>query len=338
VRVGVARAVLGLPMYESEELVGEVLETLLAQDFGNFAIVAIDDCSADGTLEVASAYVARDPRLTVEPNPKRLGMIRTWNRVLARARDLHPDFEYFAFASDNDPREPTWLSALVEELERHPSAALAYSRFGLVRDGTRTPFPKRWQFESREIADPLVRMRACEDLPAGPIMYGLHRRSTLERAGDVPSVLFSDLLFLSHLALFGTFLQKPDVLWYRGERRTGGAVGRQRAALFGPDPPFTSFLPISIQHSGWLVRWMVFGNRRPAGISRGQGAAIAARYLARWIIRFYLGPWTEGPRRWLQVQRKSLSGQRKRVRKVLRRYRKAARSYALTTVRALGRR
>src|SRR5439155_25271507 len=103
-------------MYRSESLVGAVLESLLAQDFGDFAIVAVDDCSGDGTMAIASGYAARDPRLSVDRSPTRLGMIHAWNRVLERARSLHPEFEFFAFASDNDPREPNWLSTLVQEL------------------------------------------------------------------------------------------------------------------------------------------------------------------------------------------------------------------------------
>jgi glycosyltransferase involved in cell wall biosynthesis len=330
-----ARAVFGLPMYRSEALIGEVLETLLAQDFQDFAIVAIDDGSDDGTVEVASSYAARDPRLSVESNPMRAGMIRTWNRVLARARELHPEFEFFAFASDNDPREATWLSVLIRELEQHPAAALAYSRFGVVKDGTRIPFPEKWLFDTRDNADPLERHRALEETYVGALMYGLHRRRTLDETGDVPPVLLSDILFLSHLALFGRFLQHPEVLWYRSERRTGRNVRRQRAALFGPRPPLTSYLPVSIQHTGWLARWMVLGKRRPANIGRAQAAAIAARYWARWIIRFYLDPWTRAQRRWLRFEGRKLHRRWKSVRKTLRRYRRTARAHARGAVMAL---
>jgi glycosyltransferase involved in cell wall biosynthesis len=320
-------------MYRSEALVGDVLETLLAQDFRDFAIVAIDDCSGDGTLEVASRFAAHDQRLTVGSSPERLGMIRTWNRVLELSRELYPGSEFFAFASDNDPREPTWLSALAKQLEEHPAAALAYSRFGVIRDGTKVPYPDRWLLDTREIADPVERMRAVEDARAlGYVMYGLHRRSTLDRTGDVPPVLFSDRLFLSHLALFGTFVQHPEVLWYRGERQTGGNVRRQRAALFGARPPLTSFLPASIQHTGCLTRSMVFGNRRPAGMGLGQAVAVAAGYWVRWIVRFYLAPWTEPQRRWLRIERRRLYRRWKRVRKSLRHYNRTLRAFARSAV------
>lgn len=39
------QVVLGLPIYGSESFIGDALESLLALDYENFAIVAIDDCS-----------------------------------------------------------------------------------------------------------------------------------------------------------------------------------------------------------------------------------------------------------------------------------------------------
>jgi Glycosyl transferase family 2 len=321
-----ARAVFGLPMYRSEALVGEVIESLLEQDFSDLAIVALDDGSDDGTVAVARRYAAQDPRLTVEANPKRRGMIRTWNRVLQRVYELHPEFEFFAFASDNDLRDPSWLSALVVELERHPSAVLAYSRFGVMRNGQRIPFPERWRLDTRSIVDPLQRLRALEGMPGGAMMYGLHRRSTVEAAGGVPPVLFSDLLFLTHLALFGEFVQHHDVLWYRSERRTGSSRRRQRAALFGPRPPLTSFLPISVQHAGWLAKRLVLGHRRPNEIGRAQGAAIAGRHLARWVIRIDLEPRTAPLRRRRRVETKRLRRRSKSIRKTARAGRRALRA------------
>jgi glycosyltransferase involved in cell wall biosynthesis len=321
-----ARAVFGLPMYRSEALVGDVIESLLGQDFDDLAIVALDDGSSDRTVAVARRYAAQDPRLTVEANPKRQGMIRTWNRVLERAYELHPDFQYFAFASDNDLREPSWLSTLVDTLERNPSAVLAYSRFGVICDGQRIPYPERWQLDTRSIAAPRQRLRTLEGMPAGAMMYGLHRRRTLEGAGGVPPVLFSDIVFLTHLALFGEFVQHPDVLWYRSERRTGARVGRQRAALFGPRPPLTSYLPISIQHAGWLAERLVVRRRRPDGIDRAQGAAIAGRYLARWVTRIDLKPRAAPRRRRLGIETKRVQRRRKGVRKAARACRRALRA------------
>lgn len=286
--LGMPRVVLGFPMYRSEEFVADVIESLLALDYDDFAVIASDDCSPDATLEIASRYAAADPRLVVEANPERLGMIGNWNRVLERAYDLYPEFEFFAFASDNDLREPSWISVLVRALEDDPQAALAYSRFGTIRDGEKVvPARTKWLFESRGIAEPRKRFTATmEGMRAGPIMYGLHRRSTLSAAGNVPPVLLSDFIFLSHLSLYGTFVQAPEVLWYRDLRRTtGSSTRRQRAALFAGRPPRLTYLPVSLQHTLWLIGQMVIGTRRPAGMGRGTAFALSLFYLANWWSR-----------------------------------------------------
>jgi glycosyltransferase involved in cell wall biosynthesis len=315
----VPRVVLGLPTYCAAAFVSGVLDSLLSQDFADLAIVAIDDCSSDDTVQIANRYAQADSRLTVESNAERLGMIPNWNRVLARACELHGDFEFYAWVSDNDFRERTWVSALVRALEEDPAAALAYSRFGVIEEGTKVA-PPGWLFETRGMESPLERLRACQNsLRAGPIMYGLHRRTTLDRAGDVPRVLLSDYLFLSHLSLYGPFLQEPEVLWYRGARKTGSSSRRQRAVLFSGRPPLLTFLPHSLQHTVWLIRWMVFGNRRPEEMSRGRALATSVLYFVNWWSKLFTRALTS-----MRKRRVKISKARGRKRKVEERKRKAA--------------
>jgi glycosyltransferase involved in cell wall biosynthesis len=304
--------VLGLPMYGSEEFVADVIESLLALDHDDFAVVAVDDCSPDSTLDIARSYAATDSRLVVEANPERLGMIGNWNRALDRALELFPDLEFFAWASDNDLREPSWISVLLGELQNDPQAVLAYSRFGTIVNGEKVvPKRSKWLFETRGVADPRRRFKAAmEGMRAGPIMYGLHRRGTLLEAGNVPDVLLSDFIFLSHLSLYGTFLQAPDVLWYRDVRRTtGSATRKQRAALFAGEPPRLTYLPVSLQHTLWLLRRLVVAERRPAGMGRGAALFVSFFYLANWWMRLL--------RRGRSIARKRRLKLEKRLRKRL---------------------
>jgi len=66
------RVVIGVPMYRSEQLVVDALETLLAQSYRDFAVVAVDDCSPDTTYDVAVARFGDDSRVTIEANATRL--------------------------------------------------------------------------------------------------------------------------------------------------------------------------------------------------------------------------------------------------------------------------
>jgi glycosyltransferase involved in cell wall biosynthesis len=268
------RAVLGFPMYCAEAFVADTLDSLIAMDYEDFAIVGVDDCSPDATFEIAGAYAKRDSRILVERNSERLGMIANWNRAFTRARELFDEFEFFSWASDNDLRDPSWLSVLIRALDENPDVILAYSMFGTFEGGRKIPDPK-WQFDSRHIADPLERFRTTiKGVPAGPMMYCLHRREILEKVGPIPRVVASDFVFLSHLSLYGRFLQEPGAVWYRGARRTGASMQRHRAALFAGRVPLWTFFPVELQHTLWLIRRMVFGNRRPAGMGRRRAAIV----------------------------------------------------------------
>jgi hypothetical protein len=302
-------------MYRSEETVGPVIESLLGQDLADLAVVATDDASPDGTLEVARRYAERDPRLIVEANPERLGMIGNWNRTLEIARERFPEFEYFAFASDNDLRDPEWASSLVRELEADPDAVLAYSRFGVIgSDGEKSiPVPNKWLFETRGIASRRRRfLTTLESLRAGPVMYGLHRRRTLDAVIEVQSTLLSDVLFLSHLSLYGTFVQAPETLWYRDRRQMTGAVTSvQRAALFA-DPPRITFRPIPVQHTYWLFQRLLVEGRRPPGFGPAAALAVPVVYLTHW-------GWRLLQRRRLQLLKRFLKTPVGRVAKRVRR-------------------
>jgi glycosyltransferase involved in cell wall biosynthesis len=72
-----------LPAYNAAPWVGEAIESVRAQTFGDWEIVAVDDASTDDTL--ARLHSFSDPRLRIEHNARNLGMTANWNRALSFA-------------------------------------------------------------------------------------------------------------------------------------------------------------------------------------------------------------------------------------------------------------
>lgn len=75
------------PTYKHEQYIGECIESVLAQSFGDWEQIILDDCSPDGTLDVVSRY--KDPRIrvvrkSVRGGPASLGV--TYNTALQMAR------------------------------------------------------------------------------------------------------------------------------------------------------------------------------------------------------------------------------------------------------------
>lgn len=226
-----------VPVYNrAGRLLAEALDSLLAQDYPNLGVVAIDDGSSDATPEVLADYASR--------NPDRFRWERQENQGQAAA--LNRGFEIaegslLGYLSSDDVLHPEAVSRLAAELDRRPDAVLAYPAYRVIdEDGevvdTMTP-PDYSRTESIRLQDTIV----------GP--GALFRAEALRRAGG----LRTDLRYLAdnelwlRLSRVGPFVRIPEPLasW----RRHGGALtvaeqGREMAeerlrildGVFASDP------------------------------------------------------------------------------------------------------
>jgi glycosyltransferase involved in cell wall biosynthesis len=317
-----SRVVIGMPMYRGAEHVAEALESLLAQDYDRFALLAIDDASPDATYEIALRYAIADARVVVERNERRLGMIGNWQRVFEQARSRYGEFEYFAWASDNDLWHPRWLSALVAALDEVPPAVLAYPRATVLRpDGRRKE--SRRLFDSRNVEDAIERLGATvRGMRAGLMVYGLYRADALSATGVGMRVLAPDRALLTVLSLYGPFLQVPETLWTRRAKTAKGATRQaQRAALFAARPPLRTYLPLWLSHACWLAELLVVRDHRPQGMSRVRACRAVATYVAARVGQDAgraLERRRKEIRRWSRQRRKMLRASRRALRARLR--------------------
>lgn len=275
--VGRPRVVVAMPLFEPGAALAEALDSLLAQDFTDFAVVLVDD----GADERARAAPRHDARVTYRRNARRLGLARNWAAAFALAIELHPGADLFAWAGHHDRHDPGFLSALVTRLDANRRAVLAYPRDARLRgDGTPTGHVAA-PFSTRGTVDPLARLRAsARGMTAGSMVYGVVRVEALRRAGVFDPVLRPDRLLLAKLALLGEFEQEPRVLWHRRITARPSAR-RQRAATFPGRPPLSSYLPWPFVHGWLLARWALGTGALPA--SRLPAATVA--YIAATLRR-----------------------------------------------------
>jgi hypothetical protein len=295
------RAVFGVPLYSRGEHLAEAIESLLGQDCRDLAIVVIDDGEGDEAQELLHSY--EDPRLTYERNERRLGLVGNWKRCLERALELHPNIEYFAWASDHDVWHPHWLTAMLQELDSHPQAVVAYPRnyrVGAAGEVLRLD----WEWDTAGQAERWARFRdACRHMHPGDIVYGLFRLAALRRC-EFPHLLVPDRLLLAELSLHGEFRQVPEVLWYRRFRHEV-TQERQRAAIYPGAVPLHAYLPWPAGHVAALAARLVVRGRGRAVVGRPDGLRAVASYaavtgflylrrrryaLARWVRKVMLAP------------------------------------------------
>jgi glycosyltransferase involved in cell wall biosynthesis len=274
---GGPRVVFGVPMYNPGEAVVEALESLLAQTYGDYAIVVVDDSTTDERGQVVRRYAARREGIVYERNDQRLGMARNWRRAFTLANQRFSGFELFAWGSDHDIWHPRWLEVLVAALDADPGAVLAYPLSWRIGDDGEV-LRAAGEFDTAGMDDPRERLDAVIDgMAAGTMVYGLYRARALARAGVFLDYLAPDRLLLTELSLYGRFVQASETLWYRRYRHDVNPE-RQRRALFASGVPRSAYLPWRLVHAVVLARRLVIkGTGRPE-IGRVDGARLAAAH------------------------------------------------------------
>ncbi|HLP97530.1 MAG TPA: glycosyltransferase [Sideroxyarcus sp.] len=74
-----------LPVYNGEAYLAQALDSILAQSFADFELIAFDDGSTDGSLRLLRDYEARDRRVRVFTRENR-GLVATLNESIDLAR------------------------------------------------------------------------------------------------------------------------------------------------------------------------------------------------------------------------------------------------------------
>jgi glycosyltransferase involved in cell wall biosynthesis len=129
-----------MAVYNGEPFLAEAIESIQAQTFGDWELVAVDDGSTDSSRAVLERFAAADRRIRVFANGDNQGVTATWNRC---ALEAHA--EYIAYASTDDVSLRERLAREVEFLDANPSvavvgtAAILIDETGKRLSVTRTP-------------------------------------------------------------------------------------------------------------------------------------------------------------------------------------------------------
>ena len=85
-----------IPTYNYAHYISFAVESVLNQQFTDFELIIVDDCSKDNTEEVVSRFLY-DKRVSFEKNERNLGLVGNWNKCLSKARG---EYIKFVFADD----------------------------------------------------------------------------------------------------------------------------------------------------------------------------------------------------------------------------------------------
>ncbi len=194
--------------YNAEPTLDIALDSILAQEFNRFEVVAVDDGSTDRTLAILKRYAAHDSRVRVFHLKCNGGLSAALNVGVAHARS-----KYIARLDADDMMPPGRLKHQFDTLEANPKANLTcgrtiqfnetfercfFARFPMARH----PHAIRWYM--------LFRMIATH---GGSMM---RRKSVLQIGGyDAEFMVAEDFNMISRLARVGNFILTDRDTCYR---------------------------------------------------------------------------------------------------------------------------
>ena len=191
----------------------------------------------------------------------------------------------FKWAAHDDELRPSWLGSCVAALDEEPDAVLAYTRRlkvdaeGNVLKRTRVR-PKRFLASDagpgERFSDLLARTTSCIEI------FGLIRRSALERTRLTLPFAAGDRILLAELALLGHFAEVPEELFIHREHDDRSirrySTGAASAAWFDGGRGDRVALPT------WRLGWEYAAAVRRASLPRPD-RTLAYQGLARWVVR-----------------------------------------------------
>lgn len=188
-----------IPVYNKAEYISHCFESLLAQDFESFEVVAVDDGSTDGSGDLCDEAAKQDARIRV---------IHTENGgvTAARRRGVEAaEGRYIIFVDADDELLPDALKTLYQTITTH-EADEVIATF-CTQDGIHSPIVHQgWQRDTDSILRAVVTGKN-----RFPILWGIiFRKEILDGCLDTPREIIEgeDLLMQAKV------LMKQPRVWF----------------------------------------------------------------------------------------------------------------------------
>lgn len=129
------------PFYNTARYLAECIESVLAQTYPHFEYILVDNCSTDGSGEIAEVYAARDPRIRLLQRSQLLSQVQNYNRAL---EEISGESQFTKIVQADDFIFPECLQAMVQAFHQAESIGLvsAYDLKGNIVRGSGFPYRK----------------------------------------------------------------------------------------------------------------------------------------------------------------------------------------------------
>lgn len=195
-----------LPVYNAERYLCLAVESILAQTFGDFELIVINDGSTDGSLEILRHYEAQDQRVRLISRPN-TGYVAALNEMIGMANG-----HFLARMDSDDIAMPDRFHRQLVYLNANARIVAAGSHFEIIDDRGRRLHVQRVPLDNRTIQDlairghtpichPCVMMRTDAVLAAGrydPAMEPAEDLDLFLRLGEIGELANIDSVLMKY--------------------------------------------------------------------------------------------------------------------------------------------
>jgi glycosyltransferase involved in cell wall biosynthesis len=224
-----AKLAVGIPVFNGEKFLPELLACLERQSFTDFDVILADNASTDRTADICRDFAQRNPRTTFVRNASNIGATANFNRVFELSNS-----EHFCWLAYDDAVLPTYFERCVGALDGDPSIALCFAQVEAIDDhGNPLPVSAdggglvysnnnfrvfRQKSHLAEGHDPISRYKEVLKADVGGSgnhIYGVMRSDVLRKTRLHQRFPGSELALLLEVALRGRFKTLDERLFLR---------------------------------------------------------------------------------------------------------------------------
>jgi GT2 family glycosyltransferase len=193
-----------MPVHNGQLTLGLAVESILAQTFGDFELIAVDDGSTDQSLKILHKFSQDDPRVRVITRAN-TGIAGALNDGISQATG-----EYLARMDADDISLPLRFEKQIAYLREHPECVLLGSRVMLIEPYGIPLYETKHETEHEKIsAELLCGIGWAVVHPAAMMRADAVRKAGGYRADRVP---IEDLDLFLRLSEIGKVHNLPEVL------------------------------------------------------------------------------------------------------------------------------
>ena len=113
---------IGVAVYNGSKYIIDTLNSIVKQNYSNFELIIIDDCSTDGSFKIINQWAIGKVGISLSKNEKNLGVVKVCNKLLEQAKG-----HYLQFFSQDDIMLPNKITDQIKIFETNKDCSMIFS-------------------------------------------------------------------------------------------------------------------------------------------------------------------------------------------------------------------